>query len=105
VFQHDIPISKETALTQKPVDFPSPPGIPPKVPFRSLRALLLSARLASKILSPEAPKISLAKNQELTRGLFKRLDGVIAYPKEITNPRLPLGADQAALQLLRARYG
>jgi hypothetical protein len=33
------------------------------------------------------------------------LDGVIAYPEEITNSRLIFGIKQAALQLLRARYG
>ena len=47
---------------------------------------------------------SLVTNQELTRGLFKRLDGVIAYPEEITNPRLPFSVDPATLQLVCARY-
>jgi Na+/H+ antiporter len=42
-------------------------------------------------------------NQWVTRGLFKRLDGVIAYPEEITNPRFPFGRNQAALQLQCAR--
>jgi hypothetical protein len=43
-------------------------------------------------------------NQRFTRGLFKRLDGVIAYAEEITNQRLSFGAQQGILQLLRARY-
>jgi hypothetical protein len=32
------------------------------------------------------------------------LDGVIAWPEEITHPGLIFGIKQAALQLLRARY-
>jgi hypothetical protein len=65
-----------------------------------------SPRLASvKILKSASTKISLVTNQELARGLFKRLDDVIAYPEEITNSRLIFGIKQAALQLLRARYG
>jgi hypothetical protein len=40
-----------------------------------------------KILKSASTKISLVTNQELTRGLFKRLVGVIARPEEITNLR------------------
>jgi hypothetical protein len=43
--------------------------------------------------------------QFLARGLFKRVDGVIAYPEEITNPRLSSIIDPATLQLLRALQG
>jgi hypothetical protein len=42
--------------------------------------------------------------QQVTRGLFKRLDSVIAYPEKITNPRLPFDHKRAGSQLLRARY-
>jgi hypothetical protein len=52
-------------------------------------------------LKSASTEISLITNQEVTRGLFKRLDGIIAYPEEITNPELPFGAEQVALQLLR----
>jgi hypothetical protein len=38
------------------------------------------------ILKSASTKISLVTNQQVTRGLFKRLDGVIAYAEEITNP-------------------
>jgi len=58
-----------------------------------------------KALKSASTKISLVTNQELTRGLFKRLDGVIAYPGEITIARLLSRTEQAALQLLRVRYG
>jgi len=58
-----------------------------------------------KILKSGSTENAVVTNQWFIRGLFKRLDGVIAYPKEITNPRLPFGANQAAFQLLRARYG
>jgi hypothetical protein len=54
-----------------------------------------------KNLKSASTEISLITNQEVTRGLFKRLDGIIAYPEEITNPELPFGAEQVALQLLR----
>jgi hypothetical protein len=54
-----------------------------------------------KILKSARTEISLITDQEVTRGLFKRLDGIIAYPEEITNPELPFGAEQVALQLLR----
>ena len=57
------------------------------------------------ILKSASTVISLVTNHELTCGLFKRLDGVIACPEETTNPRLPFGPDQVTLQLLRARYG
>jgi hypothetical protein len=57
-----------------------------------------------KILKSASTKVALVTNQALTCGLLK-LDGVIAYPEEITNLRLPFGAVQAALQLLHARYG
>jgi hypothetical protein len=40
-----------------------------------------------------------------TSGLFKRFDGVIAYPEEITNPRLYLNIDPVTLQPVCARYG
>jgi hypothetical protein len=63
-----------------------------------------SLALASvKILKSTSTKISLINNQWVTRGLFKRLDGIIAYPEEITNPKLLFGAEQARLQLLHAR--
>jgi hypothetical protein len=42
--------------------------------------------------------------QWVTRGLFKRLDGVIAWPEETACLSLFFGEDQAALQLPRARY-
>jgi hypothetical protein len=42
-----------------------------------------------KYLKSASTKISLVTNQRVTRGLFKRLDGIIAYPEEITNPKLP----------------
>jgi hypothetical protein len=35
-----------------------------------------------KILKSASTKISLVTNQELTRGLFKRLDGIIAWAGE-----------------------
>jgi hypothetical protein len=56
-------------------------------------------------LKSASTEISHVTNQQVTRGLFKRLDGLIAEPMEITNPGLPFGADQARLQLLLARYG
>jgi hypothetical protein len=49
-------------------------------------------------------KAAVITNHCLTRGLFNRLDGVIAYPEEITNPRLWFGTNQAVSQSLRARY-
>jgi hypothetical protein len=58
-----------------------------------------------KYLKSASTKISVVIDQELTRGLFKRLDGVIAYPEEITNPRPRFAADRAALPLLHARHG
>jgi hypothetical protein len=60
--------------------------------------------LGVKTLKSASTEISLVTNQQVTRGLFKRLDEVIAYAGEITNPRLRFCTDQVALQLLRARY-
>jgi hypothetical protein len=57
-----------------------------------------------KYLKSASTKISLFTNQWVTRGLFKRLDGVIAYPEETTNPLQSFGSDTAELQLLHARY-
>jgi hypothetical protein len=56
-------------------------------------------------LKSASTEILIFTDQWLTRGLFKRLDGVIAYPEKITNPRLSFGAEQSAFQLLRAQYG
>jgi hypothetical protein len=56
-----------------------------------------------KILKSGNTANAVVTNQWLTRGLFKRLDSVIAYPEEITNPRLWFGTDQAVSQSLRAR--
>jgi hypothetical protein len=58
-----------------------------------------------KILKSASTEISLVTNQSVTRGLFKRLEGFIAYPEKITNLRLRFGAEHAALQPLRVRYG
>ena len=65
-----------------------------------------SPRLASvKILKSASKEIQLVTDQQLTRGLFKWLDGVIAYAEEITNPRLPFGGKQVVSGLLRTPYG
>jgi hypothetical protein len=66
---------------------------------------LLPASSRVNHLKSANTKISLVTIQSLTRGLFKRLDGVIAWAEEITNPRLPFNAEQAAFQLLSTRYG
>jgi len=57
-----------------------------------------------KILKSGSTAKALVTNQWLTRGLFKRLDEIIAYPEEITNPRLSLGRKRVVSQLPRARY-
>lgn len=90
---------------RKPADFASRPYDSLKASFRSLLPLLLPRLVSVKILKSASNENSVVTNQRVTRGLFKRLDGIIAYPGEITNPRLPFGANQEALQLLRARYG
>jgi hypothetical protein len=64
---------------------------------------LASSRV--KTLKSASTEISVVTDQWLTRGLFKRLDGVIAKAEEITNPGLTFGSKRAAYQLLRARYG
>jgi hypothetical protein len=57
-----------------------------------------------KYLKSGSTKISLVTIQELTRGLFKRLDGVIAYPEETTYLRLSFGPGQVVLQLPHVLY-
>jgi hypothetical protein len=52
-------------------------------------------------LKSASTKISLVTNLRVTRGLFKQLDGVIAYPEEITNWRLFFGRKQLVPQILR----
>jgi hypothetical protein len=52
-----------------------------------------------KILKSASTEILVITDQWVTRGLFKRLDGVIAYPDEITNPELSRGVNPATLQL------
>jgi hypothetical protein len=57
-----------------------------------------------KFLKSGSTKIPLVTNQRVTRGLFKRLDGVIAYPEETAYLRLSSGSNRAEFQLPRARY-
>jgi hypothetical protein len=56
-----------------------------------------------KNLKSASTKISLVTNQRVTRGLFKRLDGVIAYPEEITNLQIPFASNAATCQRVWAR--
>jgi hypothetical protein len=58
-----------------------------------------------KILKSASSKIPIITNQRVTRGLFKRLDGVIAWAEEITNPRLPYSVKPVTSQLVGARQG
>jgi hypothetical protein len=51
---------------------------PFKAQFLSIRPVLLSASPCVKILKSASTKISAIENQQVTRGLFKRLDSVIA---------------------------
>jgi len=62
--------------------------------FSSLRAHILSAPLGVKILKSASTEFSLITNQWVTRGIFKRLDGVIAYPEEMPYPLLSLDVVQ-----------
>ena len=87
------------------VDFKTSVDSPFKAPFQSLRALLLPASPCVKFLKSASTKISIVTNQGLTRGLFKRLNGVIAYPEEITNSRLSFGRKRMVSQLLCTGYG
>jgi hypothetical protein len=49
------------------------------------RTLLPHASPSGKNPMPGSTAKAVITNQWLTSGLFKRLDGVIAYPEEITN--------------------
>jgi hypothetical protein len=55
-------------------------------------------------LKSASTKISLVTDQWVTRGLFKRLDGVIAWPEETAYLRLFFDAARGVLQFLRVRY-
>ena len=57
-----------------------------------------------KLLKSASTKISLVTYQQLTHGLFNRLDAVIAYPEEITNPGRSFARKRAVSQLPRAGY-
>jgi hypothetical protein len=70
-----------------------------------LIGLLLPAPRCVKILKSASTAKARVTEQQVTRGLFKRLDGVIAWAEEISNLRLESGADDAALEFLRVRYG
>jgi hypothetical protein len=65
-------------------------------------ATLLSAPPSVKNPKSVSTAIPVITNQWVTRGLFNRLDGVIAYPEKITNPKLPFGVNPATLQLVCA---
>ena len=77
------------------------PPVQGPLPLSPVPSSLAPSRV--KTLKSASTEISLVTNQELTRGLFKRLDGIIAYPEEITNPGLPFGTDQTVSQSLPAR--
>ena len=51
------------------------------------RTLLPHASPSVKNPNPGSTEKAIVTDQQLTRGLFNRLDGVIAYPEEITNVR------------------
>jgi hypothetical protein len=76
-------------------------GLPVPGPISLSPAPSSLAPCRVKILKSASTEISLVTNQQVTRGLFKRLDGVIAWAEEITNPRLPVGASRVDLRLLR----
>jgi hypothetical protein len=93
----------------------------PQGPIPLSPALSSLAPSRVKILKSASNENAVVTNQRVTRGLFKRLDSVIAWPKEITNPRLayarsicpmilctksrtavpyPCGRDRSILQLI-----
>jgi len=80
------------------------PGNPLKALSRSLLAFLLSASASVKNPKSGSTTKATVTIQWLTRGLFKRLDGVIAYPEEKAYLRLPFYPNRAASQFPRARY-
>lgn len=57
----------------------------------------LSGLLSVKHLKSGSIEKARVTNQRAIRGLFKLLDGVIAYPEEITNPQLNIVPNQANL--------
>ena len=91
-------------VLRKPAVFPSTPGTPLKVLFHSLRALLLSIPHSVKNLKSGSTADAVITNQLLTLGLFKRLDGSIAWAEETAYLRRSFGADRAVLQHLPAQY-
>jgi hypothetical protein len=74
----------------------------PQGPIPLSPALSSLAPSRVKILKSASNENAVVTNQRITRGLFKRLDGIIAYPEEITNPQLPISVDPATLQLVCA---
>jgi hypothetical protein len=79
-------------------------GLPVPSPISLSPAPSSLAPFRVKTLKSTSTEISLVTNQWVTRGLFKRLDGVIAYPEEITNPRRAFGRKGAVSQLPREGY-
>jgi hypothetical protein len=56
-------------------------------------------------LKAASTEIPLVTNQRVTRGLFKRLDDVIVWAQEITNPRLALWCRPSGVAAACTRYG